>query len=360
MRLNQQEDQQEQQPTVFPRTPEEIRFDTQTAQKAILLAGQLQHQHTDTMTQAQVETIAEEVGVDPAFVRKALGLMEQEQQSEQQSQESKQSKQSQEQRKQALQNNLKETQVAALQTTQSLWAKIQNINPKMWWAIAWIMIPASGILQGTFRNNDIPLAAIAPFVYVGLGLYLSMRNKEKGRSEENNPKELSGANAPVSRQELLNTLFTLQKQLESEKQHCAFLSLDVVHSSEMKKNNPALAVEFSFDQYQNWVEAIVTSEGGRMQIAAGDGAMCLFKDDKSAVRTAQRLLTELPRFNREHNHLNQPFQIRCGINAGEVALDPTKALGKLQSQVIDRAALLQKKRSLQHPSSSVARSVPRL
>src|SRR5262249_2321658 len=39
----------------------------------------------------------------------------------------------------------------------------------------------------------------------------------------------------VSRQDLLNLLFTLQRQLEGQKKHCAFLSLDVVGSSEMKR-----------------------------------------------------------------------------------------------------------------------------
>jgi class 3 adenylate cyclase len=349
MRLEQQQESEENTPPrpVFASPQEkerevvEVRLDAQTAQKAILLAGKLQHQHSDTMTQSQVETIAEEVGVDPAFVRKALVMMEQEQQAIE--------------KKQALQNNLKEaqhslkeTQNTLVQTTQSAWSNLLNINPKMWWAIAWIMIPLAGVVHDAPFLGRLaePFVASTPFIYIGMGIYLNMRQKSKSEEEQrqlttaNSP--ISPANAPVSRQELLNTLFALQKQLENEKQHCAFLSLDVVHSSEMKKNNPSLAVEFSFDQYQNWVEFIVQGEGGQMQIAAGDGAMCIFTDDKSAIRAAQRLLSDLPRFNQEHNHLSTPFQLRCGINAGEVALDPTKPLGKLQSPVIDRAALLQK------------------
>ena len=51
---------------------------------------------------------------------------------------------------------------------------------------------------------------------------------------------------------------------------------------------------------------------------------------------------ELPQFNALHNRLPRLFHIRCGINAGEIAIPHGTPLGHLQSAVIDRAAALQK------------------
>jgi class 3 adenylate cyclase len=110
----------------------------------------------------------------------------------------------------------------------------------------------------------------------------------------------------------------------------------------MKRNNSELAVEYSFGQYQTWVAEIVRSEGGQLQSSAGDGMMCLFEDDLAAVRAAQRLLQDLSRFNTQQNHLKSPFQIRCGVHAGEVAMEPNMPIGNLQSPQIDYAAALQK------------------
>ena len=70
--------------------------------------------------------------------------------------------------------------------------------------------------------------------------------------------------------------------------------------------------------------------------------MCVFESEETAERVAQMLINDLPRFNREKNHLNQPFQIRCGVSEGEIAIDPGTPIGAWQSSVIDRAAVLQK------------------
>jgi class 3 adenylate cyclase len=146
----------------------------------------------------------------------------------------------------------------------------------------------------------------------------------------------------VSRDELLEQMIQIQKRLEGERVRRTFLSVDVVSSSEMKRSADELMVEYSFNQYRRFVEEIVAAEGGQVQTAAGDGTMAMFPSDAAAVRAALRLQNELAGFNAKHNRLPRPFHVRCGINAGEVALIPGAPIGHLQSAVIDRAAALQK------------------
>src|SRR5581483_2804731 len=126
------------------------------------------------------------------------------------------------------------------------------------------------------------------------------------------------------------------------KQHRAFLSVDVVHSSEMKLGEPELAVEYSFGQFQSWVEESVRSLGGEVQSAAGDGLMCVFREDAAAVRAAGLLQQGMAAFNAARNRLATPFRIRCGVASGEVPAVPQGSLGRVHSPVIDRAAVLQK------------------
>jgi class 3 adenylate cyclase len=147
----------------------------------------------------------------------------------------------------------------------------------------------------------------------------------------------------LSREELLHLLFELYRRLEAQRQHCAFLSVDVVHNSEMKRSGTPLTVEYSFGQYQRWVIEVVQRQGGEIQSAAGDGMMGLFHSDAEALRAARQLQEELAHFNAEHNRLPLPFRIRCGVSAGEVAMDAGEAIGHLQSSIIDRAAALQKR-----------------
>jgi class 3 adenylate cyclase len=90
------------------------------------------------------------------------------------------------------------------------------------------------------------------------------------------------------------------------------------------------------------VEQVIRAHGGEVQYAAGDGVMCLFPTDAGALHATRQLQEGLMSFNAEHNRLPLPFRIRCGVSAGEVAIEEGTPLGHLQSPVIDRAAALQK------------------
>jgi class 3 adenylate cyclase len=358
----------------------ENRYDEATVQKAIALAARLQDQHRETLTVAQVQAIADELGIDPAFVRQSLDQLDAAKAAPSANKSPQGQGQAQAQLPKPVVTEASSAEVVdrlkavvGLPNTQEEMQKLRRekyaalvewlhlVGPKRWWAIAWLLMPLLAELSG--KHRDGPLAAVGFFIYVGVGIYLTQRQKaiDSGQlvaqpvSQPQSQAQPPATPAPpvqmatslsptseVSREAMLAQLFTLQKQLENTRVHRAFLSVDVVHSTEMKAIGSELAVEFSFGQYRKWVEAIVRTEGGELQVAAGDGVMCIFENDEAAVRAAKKLLLDLPRFNVEQNQLSRPFKIRCGINAGEIAYEPGTPIGFLQSSVIDRAAVVQK------------------
>ena len=146
-----------------------------------------------------------------------------------------------------------------------------------------------------------------------------------------------------SRADLLEMLFSLQRMLEGQKQRRAFLSVDIVKSSEMKQASSELEVEHSFQQFHRWLEGVVTKHGGQIHSVAGDGKMGMFVDDVEAVKAALELQGDIHQFNATKNLLPIPFQIRCGISAGNVPVEGVKLIGQIHIHVLDRAANLQKK-----------------
>ncbi len=280
----------------------EARYDAGTLQKVTALAQQLQKRHQETLSAQEIEAAGREVGLEPAFVRQALAEVTR--------------------------------QRTAVQAPK---IALPPARPKSlataWWAGAWAIPFSMMVLAGSFLGGAIGAALffLGWGLYVGVGIFLS------GQAESE-----PLASGQLSRSELLDTLFTLQRELEGQKQHRAFLSVDVVGSSEMKRTAPELAVEHSFRRFQGWVEEVVQRNGGEIQAAAGDGLMSVFPEDVRALRAGRDLQEGLGRFNAQENRLPQPFQLRCGISAGPVAIEEGTPLGRLHSPVIDRAAALQK------------------
>jgi class 3 adenylate cyclase len=146
----------------------------------------------------------------------------------------------------------------------------------------------------------------------------------------------------VSRQELLDQVMTLQAELQRQKQRRTFLSIDVVDSSHLVQSGSELAAEHTFNVFKMWLETIVRRNGGEIQSSAGDGAMCIFADDASAIRAARQLQADLDMFNQNRNRLPLPFRIRCGISAGSVPIEEGAPIRDIQSPAIYRAAQMQK------------------
>jgi class 3 adenylate cyclase len=344
---------------------EEPLYDAPTLRKVAALAGRLQNQKQETLTAREIEAIGAEAGLEPAFIRQALAQL-------------------------AVSQPPAVREKAALK---ELWPPVAIFGaPLVWGALSWLLRDSPGLAPLFFFILPAPLALLLGFLsgqkkvgfvaaaelLVVMELVTASAVLEVHINQDWNDAQTreyleeilvtllyctplaglvgllgaalrgryspaSSARQPVSRPALLNLLFTLQRQLEGQKQRRAFLSVDVVGSSEMKRTGPELSIEYSFGQYRAWVEELVRANGGEMQSAAGDGVMAIFSTDAGAVRTARHLQEELTGFNQTHNRLPLPFRIRCGISAGEVAMEEGTPLGHLQSSVIDRAAALQKR-----------------
>jgi class 3 adenylate cyclase len=362
--------QQQLQPEPQRPSMEPQRYDEQTLRQAIQLADRLQAEHKERYSAEDIEKIAAEIGVQPEFVHKALNAIEDKHDAET---VKKASPPPMAQQVTQVNQALQQVKQTAGETAKNVLDRVEKGTiselkkwETQWWSIAWLLMAVPpAIFEETrmFRSLTGMVAALGTVVYVGFGIHLSNTLKRKKKEAEalhtqltqgtlTAPVPASPGVAPpvrysvetsgVSRDELLAQMIEIQKRLEGERVRRTFLSIDVVSSSELKRSSDELLVEYSFNQYRYFVEQIVAAEGGEVQSTAGDGTMAMFANDAAAVRAALGLQSELAAFNAQNNRLPRPFSIRCGINAGEVALIPGQPIGYLQSSVIDRAAALQK------------------
>ena len=118
---------------------------------------------------------------------------------------------------------------------------------------------------------------------------------------------------------LLAELVRLQWQLSPQTTDICVVVVDAARSAEMKASADPLAVEYSFREYQGFLENVVEQEGGHVISTAGDGAIAEFPCVDSAYRASRRVQTEIETFNREINRLDRPFRLRVGLHMGPVA-----------------------------------------
>jgi class 3 adenylate cyclase len=343
-------------------TAAEPRYDSDMLRKVTALADRLQSQHHEKMTAREIEAIGAELGLDPAFIQQALSELEVQNRASPAPQPppppptagtaavAPPAPYLPAQTAAPAQRHAGASHHPVGEVLNSVAGLFKGVSPQAaasaWWAGGWTL-PFASLAFMPGGHGETFLIGIG--VYIGVGKLLSASaNDAKAKAARQPPSPMMAPTvAPlppgdVSRATMLNHLFTLQRQLEAQKQHCAFLSVDVVASTEMKRNSPELAVEYSFGQFTQWVDETVRGCGGTVQSAAGDGMMCVFSDDAAALYAAQRLQIGMAQFNAERNHLALPFRIRCGVSAGDVALTHGMSVGHLQSAVVDRAALFQK------------------
>lgn len=344
------------------------RYDQETVTRAIAMAQRLERQHQETLDVQQVEALGEELGISPVFLHQALQELEG--------------------RTQATTRAPNELKTAMVSLAAPLVFGLGAfILARLSFPISPVPPAASELQMVTLAHLGMLLAPLVVSLLTGFysgkrpvgaisGLlaalsatpalaYLAMAMGKAPAYVPDVPvmyallggavnaglgalgavirqRNFPTAGERVTRLDLIKALRDLQAHLREQKQHRAFLSVDVVGSTEMKRSAADLDVEFAFGRYRDWVEGLVRACGGVMQSAAGDGMMAMFPDDAGALRAARRLLEGLPAFNRQSNVLPVPFAIRCGVSAGEVALEPDVPIGHLQSPVLDRAAKLQK------------------
>lgn len=338
---------------------EEVRLDADLQQKVVALASRLKLLHDETLSIDQLVEIGKEVGLEAEFVEKATREIVRER------------TETLPARKRHVRTERGQSRAAALVVATALpllWGALTLAlriygAPKetldfLWYA-GYPMCMVLGALAaseeiGFFGGILLMVMAIATrgadhpsYLLTILGGFLGAMGAEartgKGakpvpKDEEDRPQGKSQA----SRTELLEQLFEIQQKLASQQRNAAFLSVDVVGSTDLKLGEQPLDVEYTFAKYRAWVEGIVEAHGGRIQVSAGDGAMCLFASGESAVRAAREIQDGAAEFNAQSNRLARPLRFRCGVSSGQVAIDDSQPIGHLHSPVIDRAALLQR------------------
>ena len=153
-----------------------------------------------------------------------------------------------------------------------------------------------------------------------------------------------GIKDPVAeRQELLRQLHDLQSKLRTGEQNVTFLSLDIVGSTKMKEQADPLSIEFTFNEYHNFVDSVVRKYGGRVHSTAGDGMTCAFENPQPAFAAARNIQAGIIELNTFRNKIGTPLVLRAGVHMGTVVVPPGQDITKINfAHVIDVAAHIQK------------------
>ncbi len=145
------------------------------------------------------------------------------------------------------------------------------------------------------------------------------------------------------RQELLSQLVQLQDKLRSGEQAMTFLSIDIVGSTRMKEISDPLSVEFTFNEYHQFVERITKRHGGRIHSTAGDGVICAFEHPVKGLNAAKNIQTGVIELNTFRNKIGVPIVLRCALHTGAVVAPQAGDITSLNfAHVIDIASHLQK------------------
>src|SRR3989344_1666751 len=97
-----------------------------------------------------------------------------------------------------------------------------------------------------------------------------------------------------------------------------FVSIDVVDSTALKTGENEQDVIYTFLSYQKLVRELAYTHHGEIATISGDGMMCRFERADDAAAAVQNILRETPSFNKRQNRLSRPFDLRLGVNTGQV------------------------------------------
>ena len=168
--------------------------------------------------------------------------------------------------------------------------------------------------------------------------WVKATTKQQGKSATTGPAPA----AVADRLSLLRQYSEAQKQLSKGQRHLAFLSIDVVGSTAMKRNEDKLLIEHAFVEYRKFVERTLRAHNLWKVSYTPDGTMAAFYSEDDAVAAAKQILNELPWFNDGVHKLQTPFAVRCGVNAGEVIFPDDRTVDQVTDFVIDLAGHMQK------------------
>ncbi len=359
----------------------ERRYDPETIRKVTALAARLQREHQDTLTAGEMESIGLEVGLQPAFIHQAISNLEAQHQAEQMT-ETEMSEQGLTAEVSA-EHSVRSAEFVAALCALSL--------PLFWGPMAYMWHTSPGIMTLFTLLTPAPLASLmgfltgrkklatmsaallmlslsptfpflyyrhlyseqidggmmtgAIFLYNMFGIPAATYFASMGATLRQTYFPLTSRQheeAVVSKQEMQGLLTAIQQAPVTPMRH-AFLSVEVVRPSEMRGSAPAQTVDHAFGQYQRWADEVAQGCGGMLQSLGGDARLFLFPSETSAVRAARRMQEGISGFNVALNRLPLPFQLRCGVSAGESYVNTTAPLNAMHSPAIDRAVFLQQR-----------------
>jgi class 3 adenylate cyclase len=145
-----------------------------------------------------------------------------------------------------------------------------------------------------------------------------------------------------SRMTMLRDYTEARNYLSKDKKSLTFLSIDVVGSTKMKAGEDKLVIEHAFSEYKKFVTRILKNRNIWKVAWTPDGIMCAFHTLADGVGAGQDVLSGLPWFNQGVHHLKTGFNVRCGVNAGEVVFPDEKAMEEVSDEVVDVAGHMQK------------------
>ena len=148
--------------------------------------------------------------------------------------------------------------------------------------------------------------------------------------------------ASGSRLALLREYAETKRVLSQEKKPLAFLSIDVVGSTQMKRGEDRLTVEHAFVEFKKYVERILNGHNCWKSAWTPDGVMCAFHATADAVKSGQEVLAGLAWFNKGVHNLRVPFAVRAGVHSGEVVFPDDKDMVEISDFTIDVTGHLQK------------------
>ena len=149
----------------------------------------------------------------------------------------------------------------------------------------------------------------------------------------------------TDRNELLKLFAETKKKLDEIGKDLAFLSIDVVDSTGMKRGEEKASIEYTFMEYKKLVEERMAANSALKASWTPDGVMICFPTLDAAVRAAREVITGLEAFNEHAKVIKEDIRVRCGINSGYVYFDESIPLEEMSDRVIDTAGHLQKQAS---------------
>jgi class 3 adenylate cyclase len=134
----------------------------------------------------------------------------------------------------------------------------------------------------------------------------------------------------------------LQAELDTYGRELVFLSMDVVDSAKMKKNQDHSSIAVYFKRYKEFIHRILKEHEILKVSWTPDGVMACFESFTAAFAAARKVILDLDAFNREQRRFGQAFRVRCGINGGVVLFHDDMDMDEIASHTVDIAAHAQK------------------